>query len=95
MMLVDLETAMRDLRISDAANDEDLFDKIEQASGIVADYCKRDLSQFAVDGSSHDELPPAIKSATLLALRALFDGGDPLNETVKALLHRQRDPAMA
>jgi hypothetical protein len=95
MMLVDLDTAKRHLRVADTASDEDLEDKIAQASGIVEDYVKRDLSAFAVDGSSHDELPAPIKSATLEALRALYDGGDPLNATVLALLHRQRDPAMA
>lgn len=95
MMLVDVDTAKRHLRITDTASDTDVEDKVAQASGIVADYCKRDLSPFAVDGSSHDELPAPIKSATLLATQALFDGGDPLNSTVLALLHRQRDPAMA
>lgn len=94
MMLVDVETAKRHLRITDTANDADVEDKVTQASGIVADYCKRDLSAFAIDGSSADELPAPIKSAVLFATQALFDGGDPLNETIKALLHRQRDPAM-
>ena len=95
MMLVDVDTAKRDLRVTDTASDADIEDKIAQASEIVADYCKRDLSAFAVDGSSHDELPGNIKAATLNALRALYDGGDPLNDVVKALLHRERDPAMA
>lgn len=95
MMLVDVDTAKRHLRITDTADDADVEDKVTQASGIVADYCKRDLSAFAVDGSSHDELPAPIKAAVLEALKALHDGGDPLNEIVKALLHRQRDPAMA
>jgi hypothetical protein len=95
MMLVDVETAMRHLRVTDTANEEDVEDKVAQASGIVADYCKRDLSGYAVDGTAHDQLPEPIKAATLEATRALFDGDDPLNDTVKALLHRQRDPAMA
>jgi hypothetical protein len=95
MMLVDLETAKRHLRVEDTASDVDLEDKIAQASGIIEDYVKRDLSAFAVDGSSHDEIPAPIKSATLEALRCLYDGEDPLNATVLGLLHRQRDPAMA
>lgn len=95
MMLVTLEEAMTDLRITDTASDADVSQKIADASGIVEDYVKRDLSAFAVDGSSHESIPATIRQATLLVLRALYDGGEPLNENVLALLHRQRDPAMA
>lgn len=95
MQLIDTDTAMEELRITDSAREDEVEDKAIQASGIVADYLKADLSAYAIDGSSKDELPAPIKAATLLVLRALYDGGDPLNSTVLALLHRQRDPAMA
>lgn len=95
MMLASLEAVKLDLRVGDEFSDADIERKIAIASGIIADYCKRDLSAFAEDGSSVDERPEVIEQATIEATRALYDGGDPLNDTVKALLHRQRDPAMA
>lgn len=95
MMLVDVDTLKTHLKITDTASDDDIEDKGAQASGIIQDYVKRDLSAYAVDGSLHDDLPAPIKSAVLLSTQALFDGGDPLSQLVRDLLHRQRDPAMA
>lgn len=95
-LLVDIETVKRDLRITSDSGDDDVAAKIVLAQGIIADYVKRDLAvEFDPDASGQPQLPESIKGAILLAVRALYDGGDPLNDTVLALLHRQRDPAMA
>lgn len=86
-MLVDLETAKGDLRMDDDYADEIIFSKIEEASSIVLDYLKLDAEP--------DPVPFFVRAATLLVIRSLFDGGDPLSDPVVRLLHRYRDPAIA
>lgn len=86
-MLVDLEKAKRHLSMDDDDADETIVEKIEEASSIVLDYLKLD--------EAPNPVPGFVQSATLLAVQALFDGGDPLNDTVVRLLHRYRDPAFA
>jgi hypothetical protein len=95
VILVDLETVKRDLRVTDDLSDEDIVTKIELASGLIADYLKSDLSEYQPDASDQAPVPGQLKAAVLLAIRALYDGKEPLSETVKSLLHRMRDPAMA
>jgi hypothetical protein len=85
--LVDIEMAKSHLRIDSDASDEIISFKIDQASSIILDYLKID--------EPPDPLPDLVQAATLLCVEALFDGGDPLNDTVKALLHRKRDPELA
>lgn len=88
--LVNIDAAKRHLRIDSAftADDERVSEKLEQASGIVLDYCKV---------TSMSSPPPQhVQAATLLVLEALFDGtAEPLSQAVKDLLHREWDPAFA
>lgn len=86
-MLVDLETAKSHLRITGGDADEIIVSKIEQASSIVLDYLKIE--------EEPNPVPKFVEAATLLVVEALFDGGEPLSETVMRLLHRYRDPAVA
>lgn len=88
-MLVDLQTAKQALRYDDSFEDADeiIARNILQASAIVLDYLKITTPPVPV--------PLFVEAATVLSVQALFDGGDPLNETVRALLHRFRDPALA
>jgi hypothetical protein len=86
--LVDIDMVKQHLRYgSDETDaDETLSFKIDQASAIILDYLKVD---------ELDQVPEFVQAATLLCVEALYDGGDPLSDTVKALLHRARDPALA
>jgi len=89
VQLVDIDMVKQHFRYESdfTAADETISFKIEQASSIVLDYLK--ISE------PPDPLPEFIQSATLLCVEALYDGGDPLSDTVKALLHRSRDPELA
>jgi len=89
MMLIDLDTAKRHLAIdeNEDASDEVIQEKIVQASAVILDYLKLSAEPY--------EVTEVMKAATCLAVEALFDGGDPLSDTVIRLLHRSRDPAMA
>lgn len=87
--IVDLDVVKKHLRYdSDFTEaDETLNIKIDQASSIILDYLKTD--------EAPNPVPDFMQAAACLAVEALYDGGDPLNETVKALLHRSRDPELA
>lgn len=86
-MLVDIATAKGRLRIDGTALDSDLLVALEQASSIVLDYLKV--------ADEPDPVPEFVQAATLLAAKALLDGGDPLSDVVMRLLHRYRDPTLA
>jgi len=86
--LVDIDVVKKHLRYDDdfTAADETLSIKIDQASSIILDYLKVDAL---------DPVPEFVQAAACLCVESLYDGGDPLNDTVKALLHRSRDPELA
>lgn len=94
-MLVNLELARSHLRLDDDAADDLIVRKIEQASDVVIDYCKVDDEMWDPDSTESVALPGEVEAAVLLVLEALFDGGEPLSDAVKSLLHRHRDPALA
>ena len=89
IQLVDIDMVKQHLRYEPGftAADETIAFKIDQASAIILDYLKIDETPDPVKGN--------IEAATLLCVEALFDGGDPLSDTIKALLHRSRDPELA
>jgi hypothetical protein len=86
-MLVDLDRTKRHLSMDDDYADETIVEKIEEASSVILNYLKLE--------EAPDPVPMFVQSATLLAVQALFDGGDPLSDVVVRLLHRYRDPAIA
>lgn len=86
--LVDIDVVKKHLRYDTDFTDADeaISIKIDQASSIILDYLKVD---------ELDPVPEFVQAAACLSVEALFDGGDPLGDTVKALLHRSRDPELA
>ena len=95
--LVTIDEARRhlNLTVSDMGADKgaDIDGKAEAASEIVIDYIKR-----PDHGWTAETVPFHVKAAILLVLGALVadrEGGDPLSDAVKGLLHRFRDPALA
>jgi hypothetical protein len=95
VMLVDLETVKQHLRMDSDYADDLIVRKTEQAGAILANWLKTDISIWDIDSTESVPLPLEIEAAVLLAVEALFDGSDPLSDTVRALLHRHRDPALA
>lgn len=94
--LATVEETKRRVRIDDSDSDEDIEAMIDQASDIVTDYLKK-----PDHGWTDETVPDRIKSAVLLVVARLYldregqlEGGI-LSETVKALVHRDRDPALA
>lgn len=96
--LVTEDEARRHLRLTESNMDDadmaaDVVMKTEAATEIVIDYIKRPDHEW-----TDADAPFLIKAAIMLVLGALFDnreGGDPISEAVKSLLHRYRDPALA
>jgi hypothetical protein len=96
--LVTLDEARRHLRLTESNMEDsdvaaDVFDKSAAATDIVIDYIKQPDHAW-----TDQDAPWRVKSAILLVMSALFDdreGGDPLSDAAKSLLHRLRDPALA
>jgi hypothetical protein len=95
--LVTADEARRHLNLTesdmDADKTADITAKAQAATDIVIDYIKR-----PDHGWDDATVPPLLKIAVLLVLGALADdreGGAPLSDAVKSLLHRYRDPALA
>jgi hypothetical protein len=104
MALITLDAAKRHLVIDHDELDDTLEEKVDEASGIVLDYLKRPDSEWQTTAGTPDEVPYVVQAATKLVLGALWEnreGNDyallpqPLSPTVKNLLHRLRDPAIA
>jgi len=84
------------LRIDAPDDDFDVQAMTEQATDIVVDYLKKPDHSW-----TSETVPPRIKAAILLVVGRLYmdregqlEGGI-LSDTVKALVHRDRDPAIA
>jgi hypothetical protein len=91
--LITYDEALAQLRLDEGAFDEDdIKQKMEEASDIVVGYIKH------LDNSwSEDTCPPRIKAAIKIVLSNLYDNrtDDPLTPGVKNILKRDRDPALA
>lgn len=96
-MIVDLETAKRNLHIVSDDDDENLALLLEAASAIVVDFLKLDAGTYDVDASPYVAPPKPVEIAVLLTLENLYDRPkeDPLSPAVRSVLHRLRDPALA
>lgn len=84
------------LRIDASDDDFDVQAMTEQATDIVVDYLKKPDHSW-----TSETAPPRIKAAILLVVGRLYmdregqlEGGI-LSEAVKALVYRDRDPAIA
>jgi hypothetical protein len=96
--LVTIDEAKQRLRILHNDDDADLLAIIAQASDTIVDYLKRPEIDPPWDETT---VPPHVKNATLLLIgriyadrEAGFDGGL-LNQAIRDLVHRDRDPALA
>lgn len=92
--LLSLIEAKDDLKVSTDDEDSQIALLVDMASDIVMGYIKKDAEALEWDEFS---VPFRIKAAVILVLRALYHGGDndPLGDTVRRLLHRDRDPTCA
>lgn len=106
MKLVTLLMAKRHLAVEHDADDRAIYEKVLQASTLIADYVKADpLEEGWLDELGEPiAVPPAVEAAVLLALGALYENRDgstglnvpqPMSQAVKDLLVGQRDPSMA
>ena len=80
------------LRIDFDTTDAELAQMAEEATDIVINYIKK-----PDHGWTEETVPPLVRAAILIVVTALHeeDGKDALSDTVRNLLHRHRDPAMA
>lgn len=93
VMLITLVQAKADLGVLADDHDADITLKVEMASDIVMGYIEKDADELGWDAES---APARIRAAVILVMRGLFFGEtDPLSEAVKAVLRRDRDPAIA
>ncbi|MGC4252438.1 MAG: head-tail connector protein [Sphingobium sp.] len=92
--LLTLAEAKAQLAVLSDDQDATILMDVQMASDIVMGYIKKDAEDL---GWTVDTVPFRIKAAVILVLRTLFFSGegDPLNEAAKALLYRDRDPAIA
>ena len=98
--LVSLDRIKRHLYVDGSEHDADLADRAEEATAIVVDYLKTPNHGWTVE-----TVPANVRAAVLLVAADLWErrgtgmkaGGEEtgLTATVKALLYRMRDPAMA
>lgn len=95
-MLITLEEAAADLKITGNNEDKDLTRKIKQASaGILAYLGDADFLDSDGDIES-DGVPDLIQQAVILWLRDLYSGGDGMTSTVKNILDLYgRTPTLA
>ena len=100
--LVTLEEAKAHLRETGSNADFDIEQKIFTASHILFDYLKidPDESPLSVPWGIGEDTPGVIKAAVLLMVGELrrnpeAGAANVLSQSVKDLVHRYRDPAMA
>lgn len=93
--LVTLSEVKTRLRIlpAETFHDTDLTMKAAQASSIVTNYLKRPDDYDW--GLATDMEIDVVKAAVLEVAANLFERTEPLNEWVKDILHRYRDPSLA
>jgi uncharacterized phage protein (predicted DNA packaging) len=103
MALITLDAAKLHLRL-DTDDHDDLLEEeiIPDVSGIILDYLKMESTAYQTTSGEPDDVPAAVKAAVKLGVSAMFenpeqlpDGPQVLSQTVKDLLHRLRDPALA
>ncbi|MCM2506069.1 head-tail connector protein [Aureimonas altamirensis] len=78
------------LRIEEAYAEADLAAMVIEAEDIISDYLELAIPYDA------DNVPPRVKTATLLVIRGLYDNHDELlTPAVKSILKRTRKPTVA
>jgi hypothetical protein len=91
--LVTLSTVKAVLRVEEIDADKLLSEFADMATGIMLNYLK--ISEVDNDWTV-DDVPDSIKMGILLMVQAMYDGENiVLNQNVKDLVHRYRDPTLA
>lgn len=94
-MIVTLDMAKRQLRVTSDADDQTVYEKLEQASDLVFDYLKVDADEYETVGG-FDDVPTVVAAAILRVLTNLYDEEhEPIDAHVVNMLRRLRDPALA
>lgn len=98
--LISIDRIKRHLYIDGGEHDADLMDRAVEATAVVVDYLKTPHH-----GWTEETVPPNVRAAILLVAADLWErrgmgmkpseGDAVLTDTVKSLLHRLRDPAIA
>lgn len=95
--LITLDQAKRQVQKTEYTDDDlTLYEMMQDATDIVIDYIKQPNH-----GWDETTVPGQVRRAILLVLANLDahrgddQASDPLSEPVKALLARERDPALA
>ena len=99
MMLVSLERAKAQEYITHSVYDDEVANKVAEASDIVLNYISERFRELGWDESS---APGVITAAVLLVFGALWEGREgaedspePISPAVERLLRRYRDPVVA
>lgn len=102
MALITVDQAKLHLRLDTDDHDDLLEEIVSDVSGIILDYLKLASTAYQTTSGEPDDVPAPVKAATKLGVSAMFenpeqlpDGPQVLSQTVKDLLHRLRDPALA
>lgn len=106
LLLVTMAQAKDHLRVAGNRSDADIEFKVRAASHTVLNYLKIYPPDFYSPPSSPvwedwdaNGAPELVQMATLIVLSEYFENrestSNPLSDSVKSLLHRYRDPAMA
>lgn len=99
--LISLEEAKHHLHLTGERYDVDIQNKIWQASAILFNYLKIDPDESPLSVPwAGDDIPWDIKASCALIVGELHmnregSTANVLSDTVRALLHRWRDPAIA
>ena len=92
--LITATEAKQRLRIDFDDENTVVASMIEEATDIIINYIKKPNHGWTIE-----TVPGRIRSAIYLVFGALYEGRTALDEiltdTVKALVHRDRDPALA
>lgn len=96
-MLVDLETARRNLHQLDTSDDDNIVTLLRGASAAVLNHLKVPASTYEDSEGNPLNVPWEIKAAVLLAMQSLYDNpeADPMTAAVRSILLPLRDPALA
>lgn len=92
--LVTTEEAKKRLRIDSADDDALVAELVSEATDIIVDYLKKPDHDWTAE-----TVPFRVKAAILLVTGSLYENRDAdeevLTANVRALIHRDRDPALA
>lgn len=96
-MLVDLETARRNLKQLDTSDDDNIVVLLQQAEDFVLALMDVTAASYEDESGNPANVPPQVTGAILLVLRTLYDtpGEDPITPAVRNLLLGLRDPVFA